>query len=70
MGEKLQEKVSDLPLSLRMMSVKQVMEALRVSKPTVYMLFRTKALKSVKVGRHRKVRASDLDAYLTSVEVK
>lgn len=48
-----------------LLTAAEVADALRVSTMTVYRLIRSGDLPAVRVGRNYRVRAHDLDAYLT-----
>lgn len=51
---------------MRLLTVKDVAERLNVSVTTVNRLVKT-ALKSVKIGKSRRVRESDLEEYIRSL---
>jgi len=48
----------------RLLTVREVAEAMRVSNMTIYRLIRAGALPAVRVGRNYRIRAADVDAYL------
>lgn len=47
-----------------LLTVRQVMARLQVSKHTVYHLIRTRRLRSVRIGRCRRIPATALAAYV------
>ncbi|WP_422742381.1 helix-turn-helix domain-containing protein [Micromonospora sp. WMMD754] len=47
-----------------LLTVAQVMDRLQVSKHTVYHLIRTRRLRSVRIGRCRRIPTTALSAYL------
>jgi excisionase family DNA binding protein len=49
-----------------LLTAAEVADQLRVSTMTIYRLIRSGELPAVRVGRNYRVRARDLDAYLTS----
>lgn len=51
-------------MSTDLLTVGQVMARLQVSKHTVYHLLRTRRLRSVRIGRCRRIPATALAAYL------
>ncbi len=51
-------------MSTDLLTVGQVMAQLQVSKHTVYHLLRTRRLRSVRIGRCRRIPATALAAYL------
>lgn len=48
----------------RLLTVREVAEAIRVSNMTVYRLIRSGALQAVRVGRSFRIRPSDVDGFL------
>ncbi|HVE46367.1 MAG TPA: helix-turn-helix domain-containing protein [Acidimicrobiales bacterium] len=48
----------------RLLKVREVADAMRVSNMTVYRLIRSGDLPSTRVGRSHRVRQTDLEAYL------
>lgn len=48
----------------RLLTVREVAEAMRVSTMTVYRLIKTRDLPAIRVGRHFRIRADDLGEYL------
>ncbi|MFD5424474.1 helix-turn-helix domain-containing protein [Streptomyces sp. NPDC127084] len=55
---------SALPTSHQALTVPEVMAALRMSRFKVYDLIRSRQLKSIKVGRCRRVPADSLRAFI------
>ena len=49
---------------LSLLTVREVAEAMRVSTMTVYRLIRSGALPAIRVGKHFRIRHSDLEHYL------
>ncbi len=47
-----------------LLTVREVADAMRVSTMTVYRLIRAGSLRAIRVGKHFRIRAHDLDAYL------
>jgi excisionase family DNA binding protein len=47
-----------------LLTVREVAGAMRVSTMTVYRLIRAGALPAIRVGKHFRIRARDLDGYL------
>lgn len=47
-----------------MLSINEAADVLGITRATVYRLLRTGELQSVRVGKRRKFRPEDLDAYL------
>jgi excisionase family DNA binding protein len=47
-----------------LLTVREVAEAMRVSTMTVYRLIRAGSLRAIRVGKHFRIRANDLDVYL------
>jgi excisionase family DNA binding protein len=50
----------------RLLTVREVADAMRVSTMTVYRLIRTEALPAIRVGKHFRIRNRDLEGYLES----
>ena len=48
----------------RLLTVREVADAIRVSTMTVYRLIRAGELPAIRVGKHFRIRESDLSAYL------
>jgi len=48
----------------RLMTVREVAEAMRVSTMTVYRLIRAGSLPAIRVGKHFRIRPTDLAHYL------
>jgi excisionase family DNA binding protein len=55
-------------MSTDLLTVGQVMARLQVSKHTVYQLIRTRRLRSVRIGRCRRIPANALTAYLHDLD--
>ena len=55
------------PLADPLLKVNEVARALRKSRATTYQLLRAGDLRSVKIGGSRRVRQSDLDAYVAKL---
>ena len=49
---------------VRLLTVQEVADAMRVSRMTVYRLIKSGELPAIRVGRHFRIRAADLDGYL------
>jgi len=49
---------------LTLLTVREVAAAMRVSTMTVYRLIRSGALPAIRVGKHFRIRESDLEHYL------
>jgi len=47
-----------------LLTVREIADAMRVSTMTVYRLIRAGALPAIRVGKHFRIRARDLDQYL------
>jgi excisionase family DNA binding protein len=47
-----------------LLTVREIADAMRVSTMTVYRLIRAGALPAIRVGKHFRIRARDLDRYL------
>jgi excisionase family DNA binding protein len=47
-----------------LLTVREIADAMRVSTMTVYRLIRAGALPAIRVGKHFRIRARDLDEYL------
>jgi excisionase family DNA binding protein len=47
-----------------LLTVREVADAMRVSTMTIYRLIRAGALPAIRVGKHFRIRARDLDVYL------
>jgi len=56
-------------MSADLLTVRQVMARLQVSRHTVYQLIRTRRLRSVQIGRCRRIPATALTAYLREIGV-
>jgi excisionase family DNA binding protein len=59
-----QPKVMIVDEEQRLLTVREVADAMRVSTMTVYRLIRSGALRAIRVGKHFRVRTRDLDGYL------
>ena len=53
-----------MALEHRLLTVREVADAIRVSTMTVYRLIRAGDLPAIRVGKHFRIRESDLSAYL------
>jgi excisionase family DNA binding protein len=49
-----------------LLTVREVADSMRVSTMTVYRLIRSGALPAIRVGKHFRIRAHDLNAFLTA----
>jgi excisionase family DNA binding protein len=47
-----------------LLTVREIADAMRVSTMTVYRLIRAGSLPAIRVGKHFRIRARDLDEYL------
>jgi excisionase family DNA binding protein len=47
-----------------LLTVREVADSMRVSNMTVYRLIRSSALPAIRVGKHFRIRARDLEHYL------
>ena len=56
-----------VPAGERLLTVREVAAALRVSTMTVYRLIRAGELRALRVGHSYRIRESDVDAYLEEV---
>ena len=56
-----------VPAGERLLTVREVAVALRVSTMTVYRLIRGGELRALRVGHSYRIRESDVDAYLEEV---
>jgi excisionase family DNA binding protein len=52
-----------------LLTVREVAESMRVSTMTVYRLIRSGALPAIRVGKHFRIRARDLDFFLDAQTV-
>ena len=50
----------------RLLTVREVADDVRVSTMTVYRLIKSGALPAIRVGKHFRIRTSDLEEYLES----
>lgn len=57
-------------MSADLLTVRQVMARLQVSRHTVYQLIRTRRLRSVQIGRCRRIPATALASYLREIGVE
>lgn len=55
---------SDLPLSHRLLTVPEAMEALQLGRHSIYNLLRSRELPSIKIGRARRIPADALQAFI------
>ena len=53
-----------------LLTVREVADAMRVSTMTVYRLIRSGALRAIRVGKHFRIRAHDLDHYLEAQTIQ
>ena len=69
MTEQLQggRMVTDQPVSERLNRVEQAADRLKISRAHTYELIRTGSLRSVKIGRSRRIRESDLVAFIAQL---
>ncbi|WP_045877110.1 helix-turn-helix domain-containing protein [Pseudofrankia sp. DC12] len=51
-----------------LLTVEEAADVLGLGRTTTYALIRTGALKSVRIGRARRVRVTDLDAYAAQLD--
>jgi excisionase family DNA binding protein len=54
----------------RLLTVREVAEAMRVSTMTVYRLIKAGELRAIRVGKHFRIRESDLSGYLDAQTVR
>jgi excisionase family DNA binding protein len=59
-----QSKVKPVEEEHRLLTVREVADAMRVSTMTVYRLIRSESLRAIRVGKHFRVRTRDLEGYL------
>jgi excisionase family DNA binding protein len=59
-----QPKVKPVDEEHRLLTVREVADAMRVSTMTVYRLIRSGSLGAIRVGKHFRVRTRDLEGYL------
>jgi excisionase family DNA binding protein len=59
-----QPKVTPVEEEHRLLTVREVADAMRVSTMTVYRLIRSGSLAAIRVGKHFRVRTRDLEGYL------
>ena len=52
-----------------LLTVREVADAMRVSTMTVYRLIRAGSLPAIRVGKHFRIRARDLDHYLDAQSI-
>ena len=52
-----------------LLTVREVADSMRVSTMTVYRLIRSGALPAIRVGKHFRIRARDLDVFLDAQTV-
>jgi excisionase family DNA binding protein len=52
-----------------LLTVREVADAMRVSTMTVYRLIRAGSLPAIRVGKHFRIRARDLDHYLEAQSI-
>lgn len=59
--------MTDIDLDhLRLLDIKDLMDLLRLSRSSAYRLVDSGTLKSVRIGRFRRVRAADLEAFVNA----
>jgi excisionase family DNA binding protein len=61
---KPRSKVTPVEEEHRLLTVREVADAMRVSTMTVYRLIRSGSLAAIRVGKHFRVRTRDLEGYL------
>lgn len=61
---------TDRPRALRLLTVAEVADLLRVSKMTVYRLIKSGDLAAIRVGKNYRIRQLDLDTYLQEGSVQ
>lgn len=54
------------PLAIRLLTVAEVAETLRVSNMTVYRLIKSRELPAIRVGKNFRIRQQDLTDYLAA----
>lgn len=54
----------------RLLTVREVADLMRVSTMTVYRLIRAGELRAIRVGKHFRIRESELNAYLDNQTVR
>jgi excisionase family DNA binding protein len=59
-----QPKVTPVDEEHRLLTVREVADAMRVSTMTVYRLIRSGSLGAIRVGKHFRIRTRDLEGYL------
>jgi len=59
-----QPKVTPVEEEHRLLTVREVADAMRVSTMTVYRLIRSGSLAAIRAGKHFRVRTRDLEGYL------
>jgi excisionase family DNA binding protein len=59
-----QPKVMPVDEEQRLLTVREVADAMRVSTMTVYRLIRSGSLSAIRVGKHFRIRTRDLEGYL------
>ncbi len=52
----------------RIYNIKEVAKILNIKHRTIYIIVKEKRLKSIKIGRHIRIRASDLEQFLRDSE--
>lgn len=55
---------------LRLYTPEEVIDRLRIARARVYALIKSGELPSVKIGRSRRIRSSDLAAYIASLNTQ
>lgn len=61
-----QQEVKELSAEHLLLTVREVAAAMRVSTMTVYRLIRDGQLPAIRVGKHFRIRAADVDAFLAA----
>lgn len=54
---------------VRLLTVQEVADAMRVSRMTVYRLIKAGHMPAIRVGRHFRIRGADLERYLDTQTV-
>jgi excisionase family DNA binding protein len=54
----------------RLLTVREVAEAMRVSTMTIYRLIRAGDLPAIRIGKHFRIREADLSGYLDAQTVR
>jgi excisionase family DNA binding protein len=59
-----------VPIEQRLLTVREVAEAMRVSTMTVYRLIKAGDLPAIRVGKHFRIREADFNGYLDAQTVR